>query len=290
MGLFGKKEKEVRCDVCNALELPSQRPHIHANVARIAETEPVWLPAALRAEAPGEYIFRCERCNSFPSMKWPSEGGAHSGMMLHLGAAHHVGMFASSSSMPRGFSQMQMIAIRSTPEAAPPARNESVVIDMSKARDAVFALAYAPSSNDAQVRAAVSNMVHLSGQPPLEQIIETVRSDRDILQRPWEWLASVMWNAGDTGDYHLAAAGLYWSCHWTAVLVPKLGDDLMAYAELELGPISLELRKKICAVGIAATQELPEDFVVAGDDSGKILAGWLVKAALSVLVPGVNPA
>ncbi len=185
---------------------------------------------------------------------------------------------------------MQMIAIRSTPEAAPPARNEPVVIDLSKARDAVLALAYAPASNDAQVRAAVNNMVRLSGQPPLEQIIETVRSDRDFLQQPWKWLAAVMRHAGDTEDYHLAAAGLYWSCHWTAVLVPKIGDDLAAYAELELGPISLELRKEICAVGIAATRELPEDFVIAGDDSAKILAGWLAQVAPSVLVPQVNPA
>jgi hypothetical protein len=178
-----------------------------------------------------------------------------------------------------------MIAIRSTPEAARRVRNEPVVIDMSRARDAVFALAHAPASNDAQVRAAVSNMVHLSGQPPLEQIIETVRSDRGIFQQPWEWLAAVMRNAADAGDYHLAAAGLYWSCHWTGVLVPKLGDDLMAYAELELGPISLELRKEICAVGSAATRELPEDFVIDGDDTGKILAGWLVIVAPSILVP-----
>jgi hypothetical protein len=285
VGLFSKKQEEVRCGACNAMVLPSERPHIHADVTRITETEPSWLPAPLRAEAPGEYTFRCGWCNSFPSMKWPSQGGAHSGMMLHLGAAHQVGMFASRSSMPQGFSEMQMIAIRSTPEAAPSARNEPVVIDMSKARDAVFALAYAPSSNDAQVRAAVSNMVHLSGQPPLEQIVETVRSDRDIFQQPWKWLAAVIWNAGDTGDYHLAAAGLYWSCHWMSILVPKLGNDLMAYAELELGPISLELRKKICAVGIAATQELPEDFVIVGDGTGKILAGWLVKVAPSALVP-----
>lgn len=284
MGLFGKKQKEVRCDLCNEV-VAGRGSHNHAETARITETEPVWLPAALRAEAEGEYTFRCERCNSFPSMKWPANGGAYSGMMLHLGHAHGVGMFASSSSAPHGFDQMKMIPIRSAPEPAPPARNEPVVIDMSRARDAVFALAYAPASNDAQVRAAVSNMVHLSGQPPLEQIIETVRSDRDIFQQPWKWLAAVMRHAGDAGDYHLAAAGLYWSLHWTVFLVPRFGDDLVAYAELELGPISLELRKEICAVGIAATRELPEDFVIAGDDTGKILAGWLTEVAPRLLVP-----
>ena len=139
----GSARKEVRCGVCNDI-VAGWGSHIHAEIARITETEPAWLPAALRAEALGEYTFHCERCNSFPSMKWPANGGAHSAMI--------------------------MILIRSAPEAAPLVRREPVVVDMSKARDAVFALAYAPASNDAQVRAAVSNMVHLSGQPPLASI------------------------------------------------------------------------------------------------------------------------
>jgi hypothetical protein len=99
-----------------------------------------------------------------------------------------------------------------------------------------------------------------------------------------------MRHAGEAGDYHLAAAGLYWAAHWTAILAPKLGDDLTAYADLEPGPISLELRREICVVGIAATGELPEDFVITGDDTAKILAGWLTEVAPSFLVPRVNPA
>lgn len=31
-------------------------------------------------------------------MKWPGDGGAHSGLVLHLGVAHHVGLFGASGS------------------------------------------------------------------------------------------------------------------------------------------------------------------------------------------------
>jgi hypothetical protein len=100
MGIFkSKKPKTVECDACGIVYAPGEgRPHVYTHIAKISQAEPSWLPAHLRAQAQGEYIFRCGRCDSFPSMKWPSEGGAYSGLMLHLGVAHHAGMFGDQGS------------------------------------------------------------------------------------------------------------------------------------------------------------------------------------------------
>jgi len=100
MGIFGnKKPKTVACDACDVVYTPDEgRPHEYTHIAKISQAEPAWLPEDRRAQAQGEYIFRCGRCNSFPTMKWPGEGGAYSGLMLHLGVAHHVGMFGASGS------------------------------------------------------------------------------------------------------------------------------------------------------------------------------------------------
>jgi hypothetical protein len=98
MGIFGKKRKAaLNCDVCDAMYTPGVgQPHEYSHIAKISLAEPFWLPANLRAVAQGEYTFRCDRCNSFPSIKWPSDTGAYAGMSLHLATAHRTGMLAGS--------------------------------------------------------------------------------------------------------------------------------------------------------------------------------------------------
>jgi hypothetical protein len=100
MGIFGsKKPKIVECDACGvAYTLGEDRPHLYTHIAKISLAEPSWLPEDLRVAAQGEYTFRCGRCHAFPTMKWPGEGGAYAGLMLHLGVAHHRGMFGASGS------------------------------------------------------------------------------------------------------------------------------------------------------------------------------------------------
>jgi hypothetical protein len=107
MGLFGKKQpKPVGCDMCGHVYTPGEgegRPHIYTHIEKISLAGPTWLPPNLRTVAQGEYVFRCQRCNSFPSMKWPSEGGAFAAMNIHLGAKHNAGMFGNG----RGFGMPQ---------------------------------------------------------------------------------------------------------------------------------------------------------------------------------------
>jgi hypothetical protein len=114
MGIFSKKSKapEVRkCDVCDTPYMPGDgRAHEYSHIAKISPTEPSWLPGNLRKVAQGEYTFRCDRCNSFPSMKWPSEGGASAGMDLHLAVAHHAGILGSSGMSP-GVVNFDMIPV-----------------------------------------------------------------------------------------------------------------------------------------------------------------------------------
>ena len=114
MGIFSKKPKAPvvrKCDVCDATYTPGEgSPHEYSHIARISFTEPSWLPENLRKVAQGEYTFRCDRCNSFPSIKWPSDGGAYAGLNLHLAAAHHAGTLASSG-MSRGSVKFDMIPV-----------------------------------------------------------------------------------------------------------------------------------------------------------------------------------
>jgi hypothetical protein len=156
-------------------------------------------------------------------------------------------------------------------------------IDMSTARPAVFALAFAPSSNDAQVRTAIANVARLSGRPAPMQVMAMIRTYPDALQRPWFWLVAVMRQAGETGDYHLAAAALVWSIHWSSILVPRIGNNAPAYLDLELDPIPRHIKEEILALGMASLSHLPEDFVIVGDETGQMRAGPIAEIAASAL-------
>jgi hypothetical protein len=84
--------KQKTCGVCGqTYTLTLGQPHERSHIVRISSTEPSWLPAHLRAVAAGEYTFKCDRCNSYPSSRWPSEGAAFAGMGYHLAAAHDTG-------------------------------------------------------------------------------------------------------------------------------------------------------------------------------------------------------
>lgn len=100
MGIFSKKPKapeDQKCDVCGAVYVPGEGPpHLESHITQISLAEPPWLPENLRRAAQGEYTFRCDRCNSFPNIKWPTSGGAFAGMTIHLAAAHHVGPLGGS--------------------------------------------------------------------------------------------------------------------------------------------------------------------------------------------------
>jgi hypothetical protein len=112
MGLFSKKDKLERCPMCDAALTPEDRfSHEFTHVAKIGPSEPAWLPEGLRAQAQGEYTFRCDRCNSYPDQKWPSDSGAGSAMKIHLGLDHNIGQFAGNYSM-RSAATFNMVPIR----------------------------------------------------------------------------------------------------------------------------------------------------------------------------------
>jgi hypothetical protein len=94
MGFFSKRVPV--CDVCGVSQ-DNGCPGPDAHVTQIDGDQPGWLPAGLREQAQGEWTFHCVRCNSFPAMKWPKDGGASAALMIHLGAAHHVGQFKDSA-------------------------------------------------------------------------------------------------------------------------------------------------------------------------------------------------
>ncbi len=160
-----------------------------------------------------------------------------------------------------------------------PAKDESLpptwapTVEISTARPVVFALANAPVSSDAQVRSAIAEFVRLSGKPPLEQAVHLIRTDPDVVHRPWIWLAAVMREAAAAGDHHLAAAALYWACYWTSSLVPR--NNMASFIQLELDPIPAPRKAELLSLGIASASQLPEDFVIVGDETAQIHAGFL---------------
>lgn len=108
MGIFKKKPSISVCEMCGKADAEgcgSAMKHIE----QITADRPVWLPASLRAQAPGEYSWLCVRCNAYPAVKWPGEGGAWSGLVLHLGKDHHVGEFAE---MGGGLPAIDMIPVK----------------------------------------------------------------------------------------------------------------------------------------------------------------------------------
>lgn len=108
MGIFSRKPKVSVCDMCGKADVEGCGSTSN-HVERILGDQPSWLPVELREQAQGEYTWMCTRCDSFPAMKWPSDGGASAGMDIHLGRAHHVGQFATmGGAMPR----VDMIPIR----------------------------------------------------------------------------------------------------------------------------------------------------------------------------------
>jgi hypothetical protein len=154
---------------------------------------------------------------------------------------------------------------------------------MATAKPAVFALANAPVSNDVQVRAALANLARLSERPSPERAIMMIRAEPEVLSRPWIWLIAVMRQAADAGDHHLAAAGLYWACYWTSSLVPKVGNSIGDYMDLELDPISGKYKADILALGVSSASQLPGDFTIVGNETGQIQAGPLAVQAQRML-------
>jgi len=106
MGLFNKKPKIAVCDMCGKADIEGCG-STYKHVERIGGDQPAWLPANLRAQAQGEYTWLCVRCDSYPAMKWPGDGGAESGMMIHLGSAHYVGFMKGA-----GSANFKMIPLR----------------------------------------------------------------------------------------------------------------------------------------------------------------------------------
>ena len=157
-------------------------------------------------------------------------------------------------------------------------------VDLNTARPAVFALAYTPVSNEMQFHRAIADFVHLSGTPSSEdayRFAQALLDDPKVANRPWVWLAAVMREAAAAGDHHLAAAGLFWACHWTSNIVPR--NNSGGFVQLDLFPIRPETKEELLSVGVASARQLPEDFLIVGDETGKVQAGPLADLARSQL-------
>jgi hypothetical protein len=157
-------------------------------------------------------------------------------------------------------------------------------VDLNTARPAVFALANTPVSNDMQFHRAIADFVRLSGTPSSEdsyRFAQALLDDPKVTNRPWVWLSAVMREAAAADDNHLAAAGLFWACHWTSNIVPR--NNSGGFVQLDLFPIPPETKEELLFLGVASARKLPEDFLIVGDETGQVHAGPLADLAGSQL-------
>lgn len=108
MALFKRQPKIEVCDMCGKADIEGCGSAAN-HVVEIRGDQPSWLPPNLRAQAQGEFTYLCLLCNSFPAMKWPGDGGAWSGMQIHLGQKHGKGNFAGAA---HGMPKQEMIPVR----------------------------------------------------------------------------------------------------------------------------------------------------------------------------------
>lgn len=162
----------------------------------------------------------------------------------------------------------------------PPAWTPTVNVDT--ARPAVFALANAPASNDPQNRAAIAAWCSLSNAPRTpEEFVRVVGSNRNVMERVWYWLRAVSQSASESGDHHLVGACLFWTLYWVTDLQPLLRAN--REMEILVGDVPADARADIKRIGIDSMQALPPDFVIVGDETGKMEAGLLAETASKVL-------
>ena len=88
MPLFAKKPKLVTCPICKQelTEEDMSHGHLFQHVEQITELTPMWLPSELRVLALGTFTWKCA-CG-IADMHWPHEGGAASGLQIHLAQGH----------------------------------------------------------------------------------------------------------------------------------------------------------------------------------------------------------
>jgi hypothetical protein len=155
-------------------------------------------------------------------------------------------------------------------------------VDMESARPAVFALADTPALADGQVRAAIAEFTRLAETVPLERAVALMQVEPDVTSRPWKWLVEVLRVAVERGDHHLAAAGLFWACYWTSSLVPRF-NNVGFFMEVGVDPIPSALKSALLDNGLRSLNMLPDHFIIAGDATGQITAGWLKMQASDLL-------
>jgi hypothetical protein len=166
-------------------------------------------------------------------------------------------------------------------------------VDLTSAGPVILALADSPGGGDAVNAAAIAELARLAERPSTDELLQLAAhspaSEREavieqLVNRPWTWLAAAMRQAAAAGDNRLVLAGLWWAVYWTHVLFPR-NSSVSALEELRLSPIAPDLKADILALGLASAGRLPAHFVVAGDQSGQVTAGWLASVAGDLLGP-----
>ena len=153
-------------------------------------------------------------------------------------------------------------------------------IDLPAGRAALLEAIQATNSSGRlapdQTESIIKRVLVLGGAPRNEYDMASQLSGGDVnevLRRPWVWLAANTSHAHLNGDHEFVAFSAFWVHMWKNMLYPKFGNyEHLTYMTSDVPP---ETVAEISALAQSSLALLPADYVLFGNESGQITAGWL---------------
>jgi hypothetical protein len=247
------------------------------HIEHISATEPEWLPENYRTQAIGEYSWVCTRCNAYPELKWPKTGGASSGIMIHLGEVHGIGLMAGKYGTPATFGMRPLSYI-----PAPPLRRVGYN-DRVQLKEWLDRYGTVGAGTHAEVEPVIIALARIGGSGPAHELAARAAAGRiaaewipSLVSRPWKWMLRTAQEASRQGDRVLSVRAAMFICHWAEYFGPNLGPaDIDA---LGLGDVPPAVHVDAVVLGLSDAQRLPADTPVAWDTTSRVLAGDAVPA------------
>ena len=270
MALFNKAKPVLKCTMCDKTReegCGSADYHIE----QISTDEPEWLPEGYRLSAIGEYTWFCMRCNSYPELKWPKESGASSGIMVHLGEAHGIGLLRALPGSPTSFGMRRLSRV------PPPPLRKPGFNDRVQLKDWLDLFGTVGATTNAQIDPVIITLARFGGSGPADELAARVAAGHiaadwipSLVNRPWRWMLRTAQEASRRGDRILSVRAAMFICHWAEQFGPRLGPaDVDA---LGLGDVPSAVHVDAAVLGLSDVQHLPPDTAVAWDTQSTILA------------------
>jgi hypothetical protein len=134
------------------------------------------------------------------------------------------------------------------------------------------------AGDDSRMRAVASAISSAAGLDDLKQTFH----EPWMLQRPWQMLAAAALRAAQDGDHTLAVRIFGFTSFWGTQIAPLLGPA--DWYELRLDKIPLAIETEIASTALGSLQQLPDDLVILGNETGSLTVAMLKFAAANTII------